>query len=500
MTRRFALCGALVVLAFLPKVAAASPADRIPLGQGERVLLPPPPGVDTSPVAHVGAVSPIIYLERCKGGCTIHGAGIDDAKSYTSSISADGDSAVGEYENAAGQTGAAADAEWAAVVQCVKEVYSPYAAQVTDVKPVGATGYHMNVVAGLPAEIGMGNGILGVSPGVGCQPKDNGITYTFANAHGGTGQSRIWNLCWTIAQETAHTYSLDHAFVFSDGVSACNDPMTYRTDCGGEKFFRNAQATCGEFTARPCKCGANQNAHLTLLATFGAGTSIVPLPTVSVTSPAANAKITNGSAVVATAFSKRGIATLELWLNGYKWAQVAGAKFGASGQPESMYSLALPGDVPDGVIDIVVKAKDDIGGVTSAPTVTVTKGAPCTSDESCTTATTKGQRCDAGRCLWDAPVGEIGDKCTFNQFCLSGVCQGTAEDTICTTPCIPGVADSCENPDVFECLEQSPGNGVCWPKDSDTGNCLGCASAGNGAAPFVFGLFGVALILRRRRR
>ncbi len=496
MTRRFTVRGALVVLAFLPTVAAASPADRIPLGQGERVMLPTPPGADMTPVDHVGAVSPIIYLERCKGGCTIHGAGIDDAKSYTSSIAANGDSAMGEYENAAGQTGAAADAEWNAVVACVKEVYSPFAAQVTDVKPTGATGYHMNVVAGLPNDIGMGPGILGVSPGVGCAPVDNHITYTFANAHGGTGQSRIWNLCWTIAQETAHTYSLDHAFVFGDGTSACNDPMTYRTDCGGEKFFRNASATCGENVARPCKCGATQNAHLTLQATFGPGVSTVPPPTVSVSSPAANAKISNGSAVVATAFSKRGIGTLELWLNGYKWAQVAGAKFGAQGQPESMYSLALPQDVPDGVIDIVVKAKDDIGGTTAAPMVTVTKGAPCVSETSCA----NGQRCDAGRCLWDPAVGEIGEKCTFSQFCLSGICQGTAEDTICTTACIPGVADSCENPDVFECLEQSPGRGVCWPKESDSGNCLGCASAGDGAAPFVFGLFGVALVLRRRRR
>ena len=496
MTRRFAVCSALFVLAFLPAVAVADPADRIPLGQGERLFLDDAPGADVTPVEHAGTVSRIIYLERCKGGCTIHGAGIDDAKSYTSSIAQPGDSPVGEYQNGANMSGAAADAEWNAVVQCVKEVYSPYGAQVTDVKPTAATSYHMNVVAGLPSDIGLGGGILGVSPGIGCNPVDNHVTYTFANAHGGTGQSRIWNLCWTIAQETAHTYSLDHAFVFADGTSACNDPMTYRTDCGGEKFFRNAQATCGEGTARPCKCGANQNAHLTLLNTFGPGQSTVPLPTVSVTSPVANARITNGSAVVATAFSKRGIGKLELWLNGYKWAQVAGAKFGAAGQPESMYSLALPQDVPDGVIDIVVKAKDDIDGTTSAATVTVTKGVPCTSETSCA----NGQRCDTGRCLWDPPVGVVGDKCTFAQFCLSGICQGTADQSICTTVCVPGASDSCENPDVFECLEQSPGHGVCWPKAGDSGNCLGCASAGDGAAPFLFGLVGVALVLRRRRR
>lgn len=499
MIRRSVTRSALFVLAFLPATAVAEELPgRIPLGQGERVLLPPAPGVDLTPVEHAGVVSPIIYLERCKGGCTVTGAGLDDAKSYTSSIAANGANTIGEYQNGSGQTGAAADAEWNAVVQCVKEVYSPYGAQVTDVKPTAATGYHMDIVAGLPQDIGMGNGILGVSPGVGCQPRDNGITYSFANAHGGNGQNRIWNLCWTIAQESAHTYGLDHAFVFQDGVSACNDPMTYRTDCGGQKFFRNSSATCGENTGRPCKCGATQNAHLSLLNTFGAGQSIVPLPTVTVSSPAANAKITNGSAVVAEAFSKRGIGTVELWLNNYKWAEVKGAKFLANGQPMSTYSLALPQDVPDGVIDIVVKAKDDIGGTTAAPTVTVTKGAPCASEATCA----NGQRCDAGRCLWDPPVGEIGDKCTFSQYCLSGICQGTADETICTTSCIPGVADSCEMPDVFECLEQSPGKGVCWPKDSGDAGCCS-TSKDSGAAPFafgLFGLFGVTLVLRRRRR
>lgn len=497
MTRRSVTASALFVLAFLPSVAAASPADRIPEGQGERVWLPSPqaPAAD-APVAHAGAVSPIIYLERCKGGCVIHGAGIDDAKSYTSSIAANGDNTVSEYQNGAGESGPAADAEWNAVVACVKQVYSPYGATVTDVKPTQATGYHMDIVAGVPGEVGMGNGILGVSPGGSCVPRDNGITYSFANAHGGMGQSRIWNLCWTIAQETAHTYGLDHAFVFDDGTSACNDAMTYRTDCGGQKFFRNKQATCGENTPRPCRCGVTQNAHLSLLSTFGPGTSTIPPPEVLITSPAAAAKITNGSAVVADGFSLRGIKKMELWLNGYKWAEVAGVKFGPQGQPKSPYSIALPQDVPDGIIDIVVKGKDDIDVTTSSATVTVTKGAPCATADTCA----DGQRCDAGKCLWDPPVGEIGDKCTFAQYCVSGLCQGTADDTICTTSCIPGVEDSCESPDVFECLEQSPGKGVCWPKDEGEGNCLGCASAGDGAAPFMFGLVGVAFVLRRRRR
>jgi MYXO-CTERM domain-containing protein len=125
----------------------------------------------------------------------------------------------------------------------------------------------------------------------------------------------------------------------------------------------------------------------------------------------------------------------------------------------------------------------------------VTKGAPCASAETCA----DGQRCDAGRCLWDPPVGEFGDDCTFEQYCLTGLCAGTNEKTICTQSCVPGVTDGC--PDAsYECLEQSAGRGVCWPKGAEEGNCLGCSSAGTGAPPFLLGLFGLGLILRKRRR
>ena len=42
--------------------------------------------------------------------------------------------------------------------------------------------------------------------------------------------------------------------------------MTYRNDCGGEKFFRNEIANCGETANRTCKCGGTQNSHAKILA------------------------------------------------------------------------------------------------------------------------------------------------------------------------------------------------------------------------------------------
>lgn len=483
---------AFILAASLASRASADVASRIPPGQGEIVFLPPPPSGEEPPAPAV--VSPIIYLERCKGGCTIHKTGVDDSRTLSSQIpmGAATDYSLSEFENSAGQTGAAADAEWAEVVQCIREVYSPYAVQVTDVKPTSPT-YHVNVVAGIAPQLGLPSVYLGVSPGVGCNPIDNRITYTFANAHGGSGARRVHNLCWTASQETAHTYSLDHAYQYADTRSACNDPMTYRTDCGGQKFFRNESATCGENTPRPCKCGVNQNSHLTLLSVFGPATPITAPPTITVSQPAQGAQIAAGSVVLATASSPRGIKSLELWLNGHKWGNpIQGAAFGADGQPETTYSIPIPSNVPDGVIDIVVKAKDDIDITTAAPTITVTKGAPCATADTCAA----GQRCDAGRCLWDPAVGEIGETCSFPEFCLSGLCSGTATEQICTQSCITGVSDSC--PAGFTCLETSPNKGICWVEGAGGGGC--CSASNDTAAQGAFAALGLALVLRRRRR
>ena len=452
------------------------------------------------------AVSPIIYLNRCRPNykgqgatpCEVTAATINDASSLNSSIPISQGAAPGtkftisEFENDAGLSGAAADAEWDAVVQCVKEVYSPFNTMVTDVKPVSPT-FHHGVVGGTPGELMLDNHIGGISPGVNCNAVDNLVTYTFANTpFGGSGQNRIWYLCAVIAQESAHSYSLDHSYSFPGGRSACIDPMTYREDCGGMKFFRNDQATCGESAARPCSCGATQNSHLKLLSVFGQGTPTTPKPTVTVNPPAGGSI---GVSITATAFSKRGIAKLELYLNGYKGAEAKGNAFGPNGQPEGTYSLLVPAMVPNSIYDIKVRALDDLGEYTDSATITANKGAPCASADTCL----KGQLCTAGKCFWEAPTGAIGDDCTYPQFCASGICQGTADQTICTQACIPGVTDSCPEGGEFECVETNPGMGICFFA-ADEG---GCCSANKDDLPWApgalaFGIFGFIMIRRRR--
>jgi len=455
---------------------------------GRRVVVDTPAQAFT---AHAGTPSRVLYLNRCTGGCVVHGGSINDAKTQTSSIpSSAGPFNVGAYsESVAG--------EWDMVVQCVREVYSPFNVMVTDVLPTSGS-WNEAIVGGVPNDIGLGPDILGIAPLAGdCSAQDNAISFSFANAHPPT--QHVFNVCWTVAQESAHVYGLDHEYMFADGAyggSACNDPMTYRTDCGGEKFFRNHPAECGEFTSRMCRCSGNQNSHLKILSVFGAGTPITTPPTSMILDPAAGATIGNNATIHVSSGAQRGVDHLELYLNGFKWGTATpGAPFTVNGQPTTTYAITLPSDVPDSIIDVVVKAYDDLGVETDSATVTVTKNAPCTDASTCA----KGQQCAAGKCFWDPPTGAIGDKCDYDQFCVSQLCSPTQTDRICTQGCVPGSMDSC--PMGYDCL-QNGSNSFCY--FSSGGGCCDANVANEGAggmfAHIAFGGLVLVVLVRRRRR
>ncbi|MEO8843880.1 MAG: Ig-like domain-containing protein [Kofleriaceae bacterium] len=460
-------------------------------GQRATVERVRPPGPIPAAGAHY------LYLNRCTGGCTVIG-GADDARSLTSSIAAPGSNHMTEFANDTGGTGTAADAAWNAILTCVQEVYSPFGITVSDQLPTNGVSFTEGIVAGNPTEIGLPDGYLGV--GVvypDCSPSDNIISFSFANHENGTGLSRTYDTCWTVAQETAHSFGLDHEYQFTDGQSACSDPMTYRTDCGGQKFFRNKPAACGENVARTCKCGGVQNSVVKLTEVLGAGTSSIAAPTVSIVTPAAGT-VAAGFSVHASAGSRRGVAKVEMWLNGHAWATAPGAAFGQSGQANpSDYTLTAPATVPGGVIDLVVKAYDDLDLETDSTTVTVQMGAPCATADSCLT----GQKCEAGKCFWDAPVGVLGDACTYNEFCVTGMCQQSDIGQYCTQNCVVGSSDGC--PAKFDCIATSDTGGVCLPQDQSGGGC--CSVEGHESnrsiwAHLGLGMFALGFIVRKRRR
>jgi MYXO-CTERM domain-containing protein len=475
---RGAALASLIWLAAAAVAAAPAPAAAEAPARGR---------LETAPLllgTYHAQVAKLLYLNRCRGGCTITKAGLSDARTHLSAIP-NGPSGqvftLTEY--------AWGDAEWDRFMTCMREVYSPFGVTITDAKPADGVAYNENIVAGLGSELGL-SGVGGIAPVAGdCSPYSYIISFSFAN---GYGPNSVLDVCWTAAQETAHSFGIeDHAYAFLDGSSACRDPMTYRADCGGQKFFRNEVAVCGEFSPRSCKC-SSPNSHLKLLSVLGPGMPLTPPPAVAITSPAADTELAAGAAVLATASAQRGVKVLELWLNGYKWGEKKGAAFGPNGQPEAGYALPIPADVPGGIIDIVVMAKDDIDATTATPPITVRKGPPCTSADTCAA----GQRCDAGRCRWDPPAGELGDPCAYPQYCKSGVCQGTADEQLCTQTCIAGVADSC--PPDYSCLPTSQTLGICWPGALEDPGC--CSSSNDAAVQAALGALGLLVVLRRRRR
>ncbi|HUS32494.1 MAG TPA: hypothetical protein VMZ53_28530 [Kofleriaceae bacterium] len=439
-----------------------------------------------------------LYLNRCTGGCQIQGTGgsgvgVNDASANMTTIAASGTYTVGEYRDAMNQTGALADAEWAQLVKCMREVYSPYAVEVSDVRPSDGRAFNMAVIAGRPQEVGLGNDILGIAPLANdCSPQSNVISFSFANYHGSFG--RVLNVCWTAAQETSHAYGLDHEYQFTTGESACSDPTTYRTDCGGQKFFRNRRAQCGEDGVRKCRCGSSQNSHAKLITVFGEGTPITAAPHVSLGFPTNGSTVGSSWVVHALAGSARGIAKVELYLNGSRWHVVPGQGFGANGQADpSDYTFMVSTKVPDGLIDVQAKAYDDLGIASDSEIVTVTKGAACTMDAQCLA----DQHCQAGHCTWPAPEGELGASCEYDQQCKGWTCLGDEDSKYCTVPCYTDEPTSC--PSDFTCAPTgNQTDGFCLPEG---GGC--CSASGDGGR----GLWATACLsvlvltwLRRRRR
>jgi hypothetical protein len=429
--------------------------------------------------AFVG-VPHLVYVNRCVGGCTIHGGALeDDARTHTSKIPPKPtDYILSEFPHD--------DADWNAIVSCLKDVWSPYDIEITETQPaLTESAWGEAIIAGSPGQIGVPEEFGGFAPlDELCRSLNFPISFTFANVF--TGPDRIDLICAVASQEIAHTYGLDHSYEFLDGSSSCSDPMTYRFDCGGQKFFRNNIAKCGEDQERGCRCGPTQNSHLLLFGRIGAGTPTTTT-TVSITSPLDGATISDRSMILAPAFGQRGITRVAIRLNTYLWETLPGAPFGPDGQPETEYRYTLPADVPDGIIDIEVEVRDDLDTI-SVARVTVTKGEPCVTADTCAV----GQYCDAGRCIWDPPAGAVGDACEYPQFCIGERCDTHDGQSFCTQSCLEGL-DSC--PAGTECVLDGGGN-YCWPV-SDSG-C--CSSSRRMPWTSLLLALGVVVLAMRRRR
>jgi len=405
--------------------------------------------------------SNVIYLNNCKpGGCQMK-VGYDNSLTNTSQI-----------PNSAStvQPFAYSDSVWQQVVTCVKATYAPFGVTIVDQRPTSGN-YHMAVVAGRPQDIGEPSGVGGVSP-FGCGYLPNAISYSFANIYGGS----VDDICWTVAQETAHSWGLDHKF---DN----RDPMTYLQSGPSRKSYQNESGACGEYNARSCQCGGStMNSYQAILNTFG-GSTPTP-PTIKITEPQEGAtNLQPMFAIKSTATDDIGISKVELKIDGQLVSTLTSAP----------YQWAAPSTLAQGNHTIEITAYD-VGNTPASDTVHASLGMPCDQASDCENPT---DVCVDGRCVRGGGVGGgLGTTCTNNTDCASGMCAADADGNhYCVEPCDP-TQNGC--PGGFGCVATGGSGGVCWPgADSGQGTC----SAGGHAAP-GFLLMGIAalFVTRRRRR
>lgn len=414
-----------------------------------------------------GSADPILYLNRCVGGCTVM-PGSNDSRKDTSTVF---DDPVTLSEFAHG------DEVWDAMVECVREVMLPYDVTVTEEDPGEDALYLEAMIAGTSEEAGLGAQVVGISP-IACTPLSHTISFTFANSH--NADARM--ICETVAHEAGHTLSLDHEV-------ACDDLMWWTTEgfCG-PKYFRNSFEFCGDEQPAECHCGGVfQNAHEKLLDAFGPGSGAAP-PSVSIENPADGANVSSQFVVHAFASDARGVNRVELYINGWRWYRLDGHDWA---DRDDAYVLRTPDDLPDGILDVQVRAINDLG-VVSEDTHTLIKGAPCTSADTCL----DGQFCEEGRCEWYPPTRSLGDDCFRDQECTTLACVEYEGASLCASECDPHDSNGCD--DGFSCVESGIDIGFCWPSDGGGGCCS--ASESRGVPWAALALFASVILLGSRRR
>jgi MYXO-CTERM domain-containing protein len=423
--------------------------------------------VEPAPPALWHAGPNYLYLNRCDGGCTVT-QGTDDAVTNRSSIlgrdriPATVDLAPFSHDQAT----------WDGVVQCMRATYAVYGVEVVTEPPVGP---HVEVmVAGTAASLALDGNTLGIAPLTSnCTALPSAVAFAFANAHL-TGPELVSDLCATTAHEAGHIYGLDHEF-------ECKDPMTYLTGCG-VKVFLNRTVRCGEFDgARDCKCSETQSSHRHLYGVLGPGTPPPP-PPFTVPSPAPGATVSAGFSVFVQ-LQGRPATAVELWINGAQIEVQAGKRV------DSPYLFSTPAALHDGFLELELRVYDDLGTL-GTQTLTVLKGAACTSAATCP----GGYTCSEGRCLAPAGTLAVGASCSRSDQCASKECIAHGGALVCTEPC-------------WQATAACPSGMTCDRADDERFGCFvplddgGCCSAG-GDARGALGLAALVglLVLRRRRR
>ena len=432
-----------------------------------------------------------VFLNRCKGGCVVK-VGTTDSRNDTSDI---GHGTLTAYPFG--------DSQWNSVLNCVKQIMSPFNITVTDVDPGQADHFEV-MVAGTPQQIGLPANVGGIADfgcsGLGgCVPYlPDALVFDFTEVWGGS----VTEDCATIAQELAHSWALDHTITRSDPMTynqPLSTPLHYQDNmqCGSDCQFNGSQCidpyfgetcsgSCGSLgnsnATHPCPVsgGSVQNEVQVLKALFGpAGAQP---PTLSIDSPTNGSAQANAFTVKVSCTSPDGIQEVDLSVDGVP-------KFSLTAAPFTF----MVQNVSDGFHTISALCGTN-NQATATKTVMVAVGQMCNADADCP----MNDICYENICIaGPMATGGLGATCTSNAQCASGSCGSDGTMMVCVVPCDLN-NDRC--PNGFGCLQAGP-SGVCWPGAAH-GSSGGCCDAGGGppTGPLLLGLgVGILIVTRRRK-
>lgn len=461
----------LVLLAATATATAEPARPRL-----ERILRP----YDGSRIANV-VNTKTIFMNRCPNGCVITN-GFTDSRTNKSAIAAGTLSAY-----------SFGDDSWNAVMTCMKQTFSRFNVEITDVDPGPYVDHFEIMVAGSPTQVGLPPDVGGVAeyscqqPGVCDAYQPNAIVFDFAKVWGGLS-NRDLEICATAAQEIAHSWSLDH-------VTDKTDPMTYAQYTGMRQFKDNVTCgsdcvngrspfglTCNSAGAHTCMSTgtATQNDVQTLLDLFGpAGAKA---PTLTVTNPKNGSAQPAGFTITADCTSDDGVQEVQMSVDGKLVKTLTAPPF----MFQTDANLAL------GAHRVTVMCASKMLAETFYRSQIII-GPACATDTDCAA----GSICYGAACIAGPDAaGGLGATCSVDNDCTNGSCASDGSTSACVIAC--DIAESA-CPDGFGCISDGAGGGVCW-FGIDEGGCCDSSNQ-NPTGPLLFGLgIGATLVTRRRRR
>ena len=299
----------------------------------------------------------------------------NDARTQHSSIPPVGDYNIGEFADATGAIGAAADADWAAVVKCMQEVYSPYAITVTDQVPrqrLVHRGDHRGTARRYrPADRQpRRRADRGELRGRG--QRDLVLVRESPSRHGHDADPR--HLLDRGARERARVRARSRVRVHRRQLDVPRSDDVSRRLRRREVLPQLARAV-----RRGCGARVSLRRHAELARGDPVGVRAGHADHRAAArhdhrARRAARRSSTARVVHATAGAQRGVAKVELFLNGSQWAVRRRARRSdRTASPIPTTRCTIPDDGAEQHLDVVVRATDDLGISTDSDPVTVTK-------------------------------------------------------------------------------------------------------------------------------